>query len=104
MDYNEDVHALTTEYVLNILHKTHEGLKLISKYEKLVPNEGQLKVVYGQQVGFELYAPHLIPGQLSTVWLADSFVEAYTQAMKDINLWIEIEKDAPRDKFWLDLD
>lgn len=86
-----------------IQDKLKEGLDLISKTEKLSRNEGQIKLVFGGEVGIEIYAPHLIPNALSYSWLADTFDKALNNCIKDLTEWIEIEKDAPRDKFYLDM-
>lgn len=94
---------------LAVKNKLDEGLNIIKKYEKLSPREGEIRITYPSTWPFsgnmcvEIYAPHLIPNSLSCVWEAPEIEEALDNCLKDLNSWIEIEKDAPRDKFWLDL-
>jgi hypothetical protein len=87
--------------VVSISEILTDGLSFIGKYEKLANNEGQVKIIIGQnKVGFEVYAPHLIPNQLSCSWLADSFEEAYENCKKDLLFWIEIEKRCTKRQIW----
>lgn len=88
------------ELIQNLLK---ESLSFISKYEKLSKNEGQIKLIFGEEVGLEIYAPHLIPNALSQAWLSDSFETSFKACTKDLKQWFEIEKDAPKDKFWVDI-
>ncbi len=90
--------------MLAIRKKLSKALNLIGKYEKLAPEEGTIKVIYGiKEKGIEIFAPHFIPQGLSYTWTAPTFTEAFINCLKDISAWYEVEKDAPRDKFWLDI-
>lgn len=87
-----------------ILETLQEGLEFISQYEKLSRNEGQVKIVYGVngEVGIEVFSPHLIPNSLSYTWMSKDFDSALNNCLKDLRLWVDIEKDAPRERFSID--
>jgi hypothetical protein len=81
-----------------------EALDYIAKFEKLSPQEGVIKVIYGvNEKGVEIFAPHFVPQALSYTWTASSFDKAFELCLKDVRAWYEVEKDAPRNKFWLDI-
>lgn len=86
-----------------IKSKLNEGLEHISKYEKLSHNEGQYKLVYGEEIGIEIYAPHLIPDALTFSWMGKDWNKVLTKCFKDLEAWVEVEKTAPRDHFSVDL-
>lgn len=103
-----DVNYKEVPYLVTEIQKVlYEGLYFIKQYEKLRPREGEVKVIYpyhpNEKVGFEINAPHLIPNALSEMWLAFTFEEAYEACIADLKKWIQIEKEAPKLKFELDL-
>jgi hypothetical protein len=83
----------------DIKTKLNEGLDYISQFEKLTSREGQIKIIYheGKEYGIEIYAPHLIPGALSFEWVdSNDFRTSFKKCLKDLTLWVQIEKEAPR--------